>query len=337
MAATCELIEVGDAARWHAALDGIPHGYWHTHAACAALQAGMREPLRLVHVRDGNTRAACPLAERGWHDSVDVYTPSGFAGFAVAGDARIVGEAWREFAAARGYVAGYFALHPLFGSVDAHRPQDLAETNELFVIDLHEGAEAALARADRSVRRALRSSSGAQVSDFAREQLEEFIESHYTAFMRAAGAKRAATWSAATLRGLCGDPAVRLLGARDDEGLCAAYAFATTPYAAECLVNVPIRDGREATTALIAAGLSVLADAGVRFVHLGGGVSRGDAIAAAKLKFRPQRLPMLVAREVYDAERYRLLCAQAGDAGAARTGYFPAYRAGSPAAESISQ
>jgi hypothetical protein len=336
MAASCEPIEVGERARWDAALEGIPHGFWHSHAACAALQDGMRGPLRLVHVREGETRAAAPIAERSWQGSVDVYTPSGFAGFAVAGDAAKVGEAWRAFAAAQGYVAGYFALHPLFGNVDAHRRQDLAETNELFVIDLREGAAAALARADRSVRRALRSSSGVQVADFAREELAAFIEGHYAEFMRAAGANPAATWAPATLRALCADPAVHLLGARDDQGLCAAYAFATTPHGAECLVNVSIRDGREATTALIAAGLSVLAEAGLPFLHLGGGVARGDAIAAAKLKFRPERLPLLVAREVYDAERYRQLCAQAGDADAARTGYFPAYRAGAPAAESLS-
>jgi len=336
MAADCGLIELDDRERWQAALAGIPHAYWHTHAACAALQAGSDDGLRLFYFRDGGARAAMPVGERRWRAHVDVYTPSGFAGMAVLGDAAETGTSWRRLAAERGYVAGYFALHPVFGNPAAHRPAALVEANELSVIALRDGAGAALARADRSVRRALRASAGWQIAEFERKEIAAFLERDYADFMRQAGANPAATWAPATLRALCADPAVWLLGARDEQGLCAAYAFATTRHGAECLVNVSVRAGRDATTALIAAGMERLAQANVRYLHMGGGVSRGDAIAAAKLKFRPIRLPMLVAREIYDAETYRLLCAQAAGAPATRTGYFPAYRAGAPAAESLS-
>ena len=323
MTAGGELIGVADAASWRRALSDVPHGYWHTHEACLALQEGLDVPLRLFHVRDEGLAAVLSFAERGSGAAKDVFLPAGFGGLACRGDAAEAGRRWRALAADLGYVCGYFPLHPLL--VDATAHAGVADAgNDLFTIDLAAGARATIARADRSVRRSLRQPGFTPVHD--RGILSDWLQAHYQDFMQAAGANPAAVWPAKTLRRLLADPAVHIFGASDAEGPCAAYAFAATPHGAEALVHVSVRMGRAATSALVAAGIAALSEQGVPWLHLGGGTRRDDAIARAKRKFRPREWPMRVARDIYRPDDFARLSSAAGPIAARDSGYFPPYR-----------
>lgn len=332
MAIEFELVETSQPERWNQALDALAHGYWHGWRACRAMQAGTALPHFLCVAHDASgILAACPIAEREWDGTRDLFTPVGFSGFAgVRPPPAGLRQAWTAFAAGRGYVAGYFALHPLFAIESAHT--GLVSDNELFIVELDAGGDAALARCDRSVQRSLRSwERDGRRYVTCRQTLTRFILEHYAACMVALGADPRTVWPPATLAAMCEDPDLLMVGAADEEGVCAVHTFAITTHAAECHLSFSVRDGRHFTAALIGWGIRQLADRGLPALNLGGGMRRGDSLAQSKLKFRPRRVPFLRAREVYRPDQYRLLCARAGADPA--TGFHPAYRAGERAAQ----
>ena len=315
-------IPADDPERWNAALAAMPHGWWHTWPACHALESP-GGPIRLCVARDdGGVLAAAPVAVREWRGHRHLYTPAGFSGFAAARPLPADFAARRAaFAAARGYVAGYFALHPRFAVRSAHA--GVTTDNELFLLDLRAGADAVLARADRSVRRAVRAAGRAGttfVTD--RALLTRFVRANYASCLRALGATP--SWSDAALEAMCADPAMWLVGVDDGEGLCAVHTFAIAGDTAEFHLNLSIRDGRAHTTAMIDRGLRDLCARGIAWANLGGGMARGDELARAKLKFRPVSVPLERAREVYRPDVYAALCREAGvDPAVSR--WHPAY------------
>jgi hypothetical protein len=317
------LIGIEQRDAWCDALAGIPHSYWHTWEACAALAKGTGLPTYLFACEDGTTgaRVACAFSEREWQGNVDVFTPAGFGGFASVGDPASFRSHWLAMAAERGYVCGYFALHPMLADPSLHA--GLADTNTLYVLDL---AAHPNLQYDRSVRRDLRDwqqSGRSFVTD--RDRLVEFALENYASFMRSMNTNPASIWSSETLQAMCLDPHLLMAGVADEQGICALYAFATSAYGAEAHLNISLRGGREFTTALIGWGIEELAARRVPWLHFGGGVVRGDSVARAKEKFRPAQRPLTVGREIYREDRYRTLCESAGT-DAAETGYFPAYR-----------
>lgn len=324
---TVRLIGTDQQAEWKDVLAVLPHSYWHTWSACRAIEATIGGPVRLFsYTDDTGARAACPFAERRWHGEPDIYSPIGFSGFVCSSSVHGLADVWRAFASAQGYVCGYFALHPVLAHAGLHAPT--VETNELLVLDLGAGVEGVARRADRSVRRAVRDwerQGRAYVTDRAR--LRDFARTHYGAFMARMGARPQTVWSAATLDLMLEDPSVLVVGAEDEEGVCALHSFASTTHGGETHLNISARDGRDATTALVWWGIGELARRGVPWLNLGGGVVRGDAIAQAKLKFRPRCVPLLTAREVYRPTRFAQLCEQAGVA-PDQGGFFPPYRQG---------
>ena len=95
----------------------------------------------------------------------------------------------------------------------------------------------------------------------------------------------------------------------------------------ECHLNISVRDGRQYTTPMIWWGVRQSIARRLPWMNCGGGVSRNDAIARAKQKFRPDILPLLGAREVYRPDVYRRCCAEVGVDPGMREGFFPNYRA----------
>jgi len=327
MSSTRRLIGVADPEQWAQALQGLPHSYWHTWAALDALQKGTGHAAGLFsYVGADGEKAACAFARRSWHDWTDVYTPAGFGGLICTAPISRARHEWQAFAREQGFVCGYLALHPLWSDTASKLHEGIRQTNELLLLDLRQGPEALLARADRSVRRAVRNwrtAGSAYVTD--RKLITEFVLQHYSTFMRGTGASPRAVWPDATLRAMCADPAVLMVGAADDDGLCAAYSFAFSPHAAECHLNVSVRDGKGATTALLWWGVEHLSRLGVPWLCMGGGVAPGDAIARAKLKFRPDVRPLLTAREVYLPVEFGLAC-RAASTTESTENFFPPYR-----------
>jgi hypothetical protein len=202
------------------------------------------------------------------------------------------------------------------------------ETNDLFLLDLRRGPDVLLAGAHHSVRRALgnwRKADAHYVTD--RAALRGFLIDNYAPFMESRNANPRAILTGETLRTLCEDANVLIVGARDELGICAVHTFACTPWCAESQINISVRAGRRFTTQLLWWAINELSRRQIPWLNLGGGVSRGDALARSKQeKFRPMRLPLLTAREVYRPDEYERLCRDALCASHDSPGYFPPYR-----------
>lgn len=318
------LIGTDHPALWSQALQGLPHGYWHTVEACKALEEGTGLPVYLYACEEsGGSRSACLFAERRWGDHVDVFTPGGFSGFIGNGDTAILRHRWDTFVADRGYVCGYFALHPELANPLLHTNLDVSNT--LYILDLSDGGSAALGRMDREVFRLLRrwrSAGGEVVED--RGLVKRFILDNYATFMASVGANRRALWAPETVEAMLNDDNVILAGCADDRGLCSAYTFATSEWGADAHLNLSIRSGREFISPLVEWGVVTLAGRGIPWLNLGGGVVAGDAVARAKRRFGPLQAPLSVAREIYRPAAYLDLCAQRPLDNASN--YFPEYR-----------
>jgi hypothetical protein len=319
------LVSVEDREAWYATVEGIGHSYWQRWEPSWAFHCRSGAPVFLCRVDEpeSGTHAMCTFAQRQFGGSPDVFTPFGFGGWMGVGDPDVLRLSWQALVAARGYVCGYFALHPELALHEAH--DSLRETNTLFVLDLSAGSAEMLARADRSVRRAVRDWDAAGLQYVtARQELTRFILCEYRPFMVSHGANEAALWSEEALSTMCADPDLLMLGASDAGSVCAVYTFGRAGASAECHINVHVGEGRSFTSALLWGGMQELARCGVRWLHMGGGVRRDDAIARAKRKFGPREVPLRVSREVYRPDDYRRLCEAAGlDANA--PGFFPAY------------
>jgi hypothetical protein len=322
------LIGIDQPSAWRKALEGLPHGYWHTWEACNAVAVGTGLRVFLYSHEDvaSASRAVVPFAERNFGEYTDIFTPIGFSGFIGTGDLSLLRTCWRKFIVDRGYVCGYFALHPIHANAALH--SDLTVSNLLYVLDLSDGATAALKRADPDVRRVLRkwtATGGQVVTD--RDQICKFATEHYARFMTSVGANPAAIWSEACLKAMLADENVFLAGVSDCEGICGIYTFATTSWSADAHLSISIRDGRRFITPLIAWGIHAMADRGISSLNLGGGVRPGDAVARAKHKFGPDRFPLRAARETYRPDIYRHLCAVMGRDPEEPIDFFPKYRA----------
>jgi len=325
----CEsLIDLQDPVQWHRAVEPVAHGYWHTWEALSAFSRGGERRAFLYVCEDTETgaRAICPYAERDWQGTVDIYTPVGFSGFATNGSIPGLRDAWQAFASHRGYVCGYFALHPVLAAPECH--VNVGSLNDLYLIRLGDEPCDALSSASQNVKRSIRrwERSGAEfVTD--RSALVSFLLEHYAPFMESAGATDAAMWSPDFLQAICADPNVLMVGAADEQGICIVVTFGITPHCAEYQVNVSVRGGREFTAAMIWWGIRRLTAMKIPWLHLGGGVSRGDSLAQAKERYGPVCMPFMSAREIYDQDAYERLRAGAAEHSNAPTSFFPIYRA----------
>jgi len=148
-------ISLSSRAEWDLALTRVPHVFGHTWGSCQALGLG-GDPAVLFVAEGEGARVACPLIEREIDGCLDIATPYGFSGLTGTGPWPGFDREWREFAAARGYVAGYLAVNPLFGDDSYADPATVTVANETYVIDLRDGVEGAWSRLSTNRRRQLR-------------------------------------------------------------------------------------------------------------------------------------------------------------------------------------
>lgn len=321
------LITLDKVDAWKEALQDVPHGYWHSWEACSALQLSHGAPAFLYCLKDrvSGHKAVCVYSERQWQDSVDIFSAAGFSGFVSSGPVHGLRQYWQNFVRARGYVCGYFSLHPVVATQSAY--DRIFTNNNLYILDASIGASELIDNADNNVKRSWRKwVAGGQQFVEDRELLTDFVLRHYRVFMQHKNASSAVLWTDETLKMICADPAVLLVGGRDELGLCVVGAFATSPYAADYLFNVNLRTGRQYTAPIIFWGVQQLEKRGIRWLNLGGGVRAGDSIAKAKERYRPQCRPFYNAKEVYNQQRYEQLCMLAGRNAEDLEGFFPPYR-----------
>ena len=321
-----QIISLEQPEDWRRALVDVPHSYWQTWDACAAFANGHGLKAYLFSIADSEVRAVCSFAERSRQGAKDIFTPIGFGGFSGRGSSVRLREKWSAFVKDRGYVCGYFALHPEVGWHEAH--EGLSHANDLYVLDLKPGLSIVRDSVDRSVGRALRDwdrQDRSYVTD--RDVLTRFILDNYRDFMARKQASPRTIWPQETLTAMCADPKVLMVGIEDEHGICAAHSFAHSDFGAECHVSVWVREGRQLTTSLLWWGIEQVSFRGLPWLQMGGGLRPGDSIAKAKEKFRARAKPFLVAKEIYLPEKYESLCIDAGVDPHVTEGFFPAYYA----------
>ena len=320
------LIPLSRRGEWEEALVGIPHVFGHTWGSCSALGLG-GDPAALYVAEGERRRLACPLIEREIDGRLDIATPYGFSGLTGTGPWPGFAARWREFAAGRGYVAGYLAVNAIFGDDSYADPETATVANQTYVIDLRNGVEGAWSRLSTNRRRQLRDWR-AEDYEVGGAELAEFFVAQYPATMERKEAAARHRFPAATLAALCELPETFLVGARGERGLESVSLFGWTPYAGDFVFNAALPGCAHHSVPLIWSAVHLLVEREVPWFNLGGGMSPGDSLADFKSRFGARPLPMRAVKAVYDPAAYEELCRRHGGDPDDRDGYFPAYRHG---------
>jgi hypothetical protein len=318
------LIPLEEPEEWAQALAGVRHVFGHTWGSCGALSIG-GDPVSLYATEVGGARVACPLIEKTIGGLRDVATPYGFSGLTGTAPAPEFPAHWREFAAQRGYVAGYLAINPLFGDDTYADPATVTVANETYVLDLSQGIDGLWAGLSTNRRRQLRDwGPGDYEADS--EELAAFFVEHYPRTMERKEAAERHRFGAATLAALCELPDTFLLGARAEGRLESVSIFGHTPHAGDFLFNAALPGCAHHSVGLIWSAVHRMVDLGIPRLNLGGGMSPGDSLSDFKARFGAAPLPMRAVKAVYDPPAYEDLCRRHGADPGDRDGFFPAYR-----------
>jgi len=327
-----QLIALSDAERWRAEVESMPHAFGHRpeYAAACARVIGL-EPMLWIH-RGERGRALCVVASREAPGGFDIFSPLGFAGFAIEGDARDLGEAWTADWRARGAIAGYVQLSP-FDPPSTWRERLptltrwLQPAQDCWCWDLRPGPEALLAGMAKKHRQLLHKWQRER-AELVRDQqeLRAAFPRLYADLLRWHPLPALYRYDEPALAELADAPGVLYVGARGADGAIEAVTiFLYAGRRAEGFLNAATLDGRRHSRALYWQAMLDLRDAGVEEVNLGGGIQPGDGLSEFKQRLGARRSPTLALRQVFDEERYRQACASAG-VEAATDGYFPPWR-----------
>lgn len=320
------LIPLSRRSEWEEALAGIPHVFGHTWGSCHAL--GLGGDLAALYLAEGEeARVACPLIEREIDGRLDIATPYGFSGLIGNAPWPSFADHWQEFAASRGYVAGYLAVNALFGDDTYANPETVSVANETYVLDLSGGVEGVWSGLSTNRRRQLRDWR-AEDYEIDGEGLAEFFVEQYPLTMERKEAAARHRFPAATLAALCELPETFLVGARGAGGIESVSLFGHTPHAGDFIFNAALPGCAHHSVPLIWSAVHVLVERRVPWFNLGGGMSPGDSLADFKARFGARPLPMRAVKAVYDPAAYEELCRRHGGDSDDRDGYFPAYRHG---------
>jgi hypothetical protein len=323
-----ELISIADRAAWERALERMPHAFAHSWGNCHAMSLTTGDKTFLYHFEADGARIVCPVAERHYGGYTDVYTPYGFSGWVGTCAHREFREAWHALVRQRGYVCGYFSLHPGFDSAERLDIDNIQDAGVSYVLDLTTSREALFSAMHTNRRRQLKhfeTMSEDLVHD--RAALQEFVLASYADFYRARSASTTYDFRPETFRALGDLDNVLLVGAAKRDGLQAVSIFGYTAAAADFLFNVSASGGKRYSTALIWFAAMQLKTAGVPLLNLGGGVRGNDGVAVFKERFGARRLPLRCAKQVYRPDVYHELCSRAAVDPILDSWYFPAYRA----------
>jgi hypothetical protein len=320
-------IPVSERSEWEATLAATPHAFGHTWGYCRAQQLthGCQTLLLVANV-DG-ARAVCPLVVRPVNGRADVATPFGFSGLAGSGPCPELPELWRALARQQGWVCGYVTIHPVLGHASFADPREVDEVNETYLIDLRDGPEGARRSLSENRRRQLRDW-WPGMHDGEPGELTRFFVDEYPRSMERKAAPERYRFSGETLRALCELPDVLLLGARAEGRLQSVSIFGHTAHGGDFLFNAALPGAERHSAMLIWSAAHRLAELGVPWLNLGGGLQRGDSLARFKARFGGPVLPMRAVKAVYDPAAYAELCKRSGADPAAREGFFPPYRQG---------
>ena len=322
-----QLIDLTERDRWNTALEGISHDFCHSWDYCHSLACTTGLTTRLIRFASESVQLVCPVLEREHNGNIDVATPPGFSGICGSGPFHAIREILQQFARSRGYVCGYFSIHPLLEQMSFSSSERIQVYNQVYVLDLRKSENELVLGMDRNRRRELRNfhqQTSCLVTE--RSKLAEFIVSEYPRFVDACGMSSSYYRSAETLRRLCEARGALLLGTGSAQTVESAYLIGHTRSTGTCLIYVASPAARQHAAGLLWACVRQLRQIGVPWLNLGGGVAGNDSIAESKRRFGALHRPLRCIKEIFSPQVYEELCARAAvrpDAGTS----FPPYRA----------
>jgi hypothetical protein len=317
------ILSLEDRDRWVAEhkRDGLPSQSWHYAHGLSA--SGVDPKLAIVH--SGGARMLLPFYERGWMDSVDIATIVGASGASIIPVSTAPLSLWREFAADRGWVAGYIQLSPFTVLDELRHESDLFINNTNFLLEL--SARGIFSSVSRTIRAKIRSAEKANVvlvDD--RETLARQLKHLYPDTMRRIHAPPHFRFSPETIARWAVDPESLLLGGAVENAIHGVCMFRIVGQYAEAHILGTSENGRTLLAWLIWKGTERLIRCRVRLLNLGGGIRPGDGVYRFKERFHGLPKPRGALRQIYDRLKYDLLCARSG--AHAPHEWFPAYREG---------
>lgn len=323
------LIDLQDSAAWSAALEGVPHSIAHEAAFRAALDAGRDDAQCFLFVAESDRgKAVCPILERPLETRADIATPYGFGGFVGCGDLTGLEQAWRAFAGARGYIAGYLAQHPCLACGSIGSDEERFEASPVYLLDLRPDEPDIIAGMSKRRRPSLRRWLKEVELATGRAELVEAFVKLYPPHMSRLGAASVYFFGDDALRRMAGLESVVLFGARNEAGEIEAVSMtAVTAPCADYLFFAATEDARDHSVGLIWCGIREAKARGAEWINLGGAVREGDGVGEFKRRFGATLTPTQCLKQVYDLQAYDALCAEKACDALNRDGYFPAYRA----------
>jgi hypothetical protein len=323
-----DFIPVADRSAWERALTGVPHAFAHSWGNCHAMSLTTGDATFLYCFEAEGSRTVCPVAERRYDGYTDVYTPYGLSGWVGTGAGAVFASAWHTLVTQRGYVCGYFSLHPWLDRAEYIDVDGVERSGTSYVLDLSTPRAQLYAGLHTNRRRQLanfETISSDLVHD--RAVLGEFLLTSYDQFYRARRASATYDFRPETFLALAALENVFLVGAGRRDGLQAVSMFGYTQSAAEYMFNVSLPNGRHHSASLIWFAAMQLQSLGIPALNLGGGVHGDDGVARFKARFGGLELPLRCAKQIYRPDVYHDLCAKAGVDPNVERRYFPAYRA----------
>ena len=297
---------------------GLPTQSWHY---ARALSASGVEPKLAVVDADG-ARMLLPFFEREWRGSIDIASLIGSSASITPGNAAPLA-LWHEYAADRGWVAGYMQMSTTTDLRENDVAGELIDINEWFELDIErENLQRTFSETVRQKIKAADISAVSLVED--RTRLTDSLIELFPVLMARLGARSRYQFAPETLNEWANAPSALLLGADLGTGIEAVSLFLVHRDQAEYQLNACSERGRDLAAWLIWNAIVRLQPLGVRTLHLGGGVRRGDGLYQFKQKFHGMAKPLRAVRQIYHPAKYQQLCAEAGRTFAGD--WFPAYR-----------
>lgn len=317
------LIPLDAPGEWRDALTGIAHNFGHTWENCHAVALTTRLPTYLWHLECEGVRVVCPFFERSWQGHVDIAKPFGFSGFVGTSTCPDLARLWRDFARERGYVCGYLGLDPIFQAPGRFDASEVSQYDSVHVIDLSASDEEMWSRLSHNRQYDFRNWQGTSSRIVtARKELAPFFVEQYRPYVERKGAQSHYLFERDTLEFLCGLDNVLMAGIGTTGEISAVMLFVHTAHMSEALLTAYLPGSPSFTGELIWFGAHALKKAGAKAMNVGGGSA---GIHEFKRSLGCIERPLHCLRQVYDADKYRRLCAAQGISDSSG-GYFPAYR-----------
>jgi serine/alanine adding enzyme len=298
---------------WEAGGDRDPYFHPRYLEAAAALEDA--EPAAFAHGGLLHAFLVRPLPG----GACDITTPYGYGG--PQGAEPGWREPFRAACAERRVVSEFIRFHPLRGNeANAGADVTLRRVQETVTVDVGQDDEAILAQMAPAGRTAVRKAQKAGVDPVPSRDLGRF-RAMYLDTMHRVGADERYLFPEAFFERVerMGDGVLML-----DAG-CAAGLFLAGGGAMHYFLSASTKEGRalSATNAVLYAAMRHAREAGLRTLHLGGGLSDGDNLHRFKQSVGAGRATFFVGAAVHDAAAYEALTAAAGGGDGER---FPAYR-----------